>query len=430
MLTSILGAITSGYTAKTILKKLASANPKARPIIENALAYGYPAQRVLKKLLSPASDKTDDLEFYTEYEQMRKREKRKEAQRLAATGTAALTAVGLGAGIMAKGAQQAASAVANVTGGPAASTSLTAPSEEPSAAVKTKPLSAREDLLRRFEAVEGPKEEAQKAFEPVTVEMETPLKETKFETQFPHLPLAVKSLLEKGKTPEEVYENIKNKGILKGVVNAFEQKHNVPYLKRIKEMAGEMVPKGSVVMTPFGAGEVHKEHKDNLFVKVGDTLQKVNKNELEKPPEDAIEAITSYLNIPESERSSNIALVAMNPEDRQALVQFHNGEMYQYADLDPELIQLVIEKKVQPKTAGETIYGVWDPEDKESLGAAFYKYILSNPKYAKPRKGEPANPYYKKLGIGYDYWKKLRKVPKKRHKITTQEEMKRLGEEI
>jgi len=90
------------------------------------------------------------------------------------------------------------------------------------------------------------------------------------------------------------------------------------------------------------------------------------------------------------------------------IVQFHNGEIYKYLDIDRNKIEILANKMGIPITEGENIFGAWSPEDKKSLGAAFYQQILKDPKYAKARKGEPSNPYWRKLETPYDYWEKLR----------------------
>jgi hypothetical protein len=164
------------------------------------------------------------------------------------------------------------------------------------------------------------------------------------------------------------------------------------------------------VITPLGAGTIHNEKGDNAFVKIDNKLHKISKDELEEPPKSAVEAVTNYLNIPEKDRSSNVALFAWNPDEKRAYFQFHNEDsFYEYTDVDPAVVDAIAEKRAIPKTQGGNEYGVWSPEDAESIGAALWKYIISTPKYAKNKKGEPVNPYYKKLPIKYDYWQKLRK---------------------
>ena len=76
---------------------------------------------------------------------------------------------------------------------------------------------------------------------------------------------------------------------------------------------------------------------------------------------------------------------------------------------------MIITNKLHiPITEGKNIFGAWSPEDKESLGAALFQEIISDPLYKKPKKGEPPNPNYVKLDTMYDYWKKLRKQPKRK----------------
>ena len=169
-----------------------------------------------------------------------------------------------------------------------------------------------------------------------------------------------------------------------------------------------------VVLTPEGAGTLKNIHKDNAYVEENGKLRKVPLSDINEPSENAIEAVTTYLNIPEKDRSSNVALFAWNPEERRAYFQFHNEDsFYEYLDVPEEIVDAIAEKRAIPKTSGGNDYGVWSPEDTESIGAALWKYIVNSPKYKKAKKGEPENPFYRKLPIKYDYWKALRKKRKR-----------------
>jgi hypothetical protein len=173
--------------------------------------------------------------------------------------------------------------------------------------------------------------------------------------------------------------------------------------------------KGSLAISPFGAGKVHKVHKDNAYIEVDGKLQKVPLKEIEPPEPDVVKAVSDILKIPEVDRSSNVSLFVYDQAENKALFQFHDGSMYKYLDIDPQVVQDIAAKNATPITSGENAYGAWSPDDPHgSLGAALWAYVLKDPKYAKPRKGEPENPYYKKLETLYDYWTGLRKQKKRK----------------
>jgi hypothetical protein len=91
-------------------------------------------------------------------------------------------------------------------------------------------------------------------------------------------------------------------------------------------------------------------------------------------------------------------------------IQFHTGDTYKYFDVDPEKVKKIANKMGIPVTEGKNIFGAWSPEDKQSLGATLIKEIIADPRYGKDQRGKT----YKKLETLYDYWKRLRRPPKKR----------------
>lgn len=169
-----------------------------------------------------------------------------------------------------------------------------------------------------------------------------------------------------------------------------------------------------IVVTPQGAGTITHDGKKGVIADVDGKKKSFEKADVEKPTEDVIEAVQNILNIPEVDRSSNIALFLYNPKDKEMYFQFHNGESYKYYDIDPDKVFRLANKMAIPITEGQNVFGAWSQEDRNSLGAAFYQEILKDPKYKKSTKGEPQNPNYQKLETMYDYWKQLRKQPKRK----------------
>jgi hypothetical protein len=175
------------------------------------------------------------------------------------------------------------------------------------------------------------------------------------------------------------------------------------------------IKRGSLVIKPDGSiGEVKGEDKSGALVETNGKASKVPLDDLESEPEDVISITQDLLKIPEVDRSSVVSLFTYDPEERDMFIQYHNGETYRYLDVDPQKVMNVANKMGIPVTEGKNIFGAWSPEDKKSLGATLIQEFLKDPKYAKPKKGEPANPNYKKLETLYDYWEKLRRKPKKK----------------
>jgi len=180
---------------------------------------------------------------------------------------------------------------------------------------------------------------------------------------------------------------------------------------------GERPPikKGSMVIKPDGTvGEVKGEDKSGAIVESDGKASKVSMDELESEPEDVISITQDLLKIPEVDRSSVVSLFTYDPEEKDMFIQYHNGDTYRYLDVDPKKVFNVANKMGIPITEGKNIFGAWSPEDKKSIGATLIQEFLKDPKYAKPKKGAPSNPNYKKLETFYDYWEKLRKKPKRR----------------
>jgi len=172
----------------------------------------------------------------------------------------------------------------------------------------------------------------------------------------------------------------------------------------------------NVVITPQGVGEIKHEGKKGTIAKVNGKEKSFFPEDIEKPSENVIEAVANILQIPEVDRSSNIALFTYDPDEEKMYIQFHDGNTYKYLGVEREKMQIIADKLHIPITEGQNMFGAWSPEDKNSLGASFFQEILKDPKYAKPKKGEPPNPNYKKLETMYDYWEKLRKQPKRKNK--------------
>ncbi len=177
----------------------------------------------------------------------------------------------------------------------------------------------------------------------------------------------------------------------------------------LKQMRGIKPEKGSLVSTPSGeVGTVKDMKEKEALVDEDGKIHKVKLSDLQLPNEKIQKTVARLLEIPEIDKSSLINYWAYDPEDKQLIAMYHNGETYKYLDVPEELESQLLEADTTPKTEGENIFGAWSQEDQISRGATLSKLFLQHPKYKRAEKGKPKNPFYRKLRKGYDYWSKLR----------------------
>lgn len=429
---SILAARTMGYTARSILKRLGKTNPKFEKVAQVAEAAGFSSPMVLSRLFKDKKGHKDAEEFMTEHEKTKLADKR--TKRKAAMGLLK-TAVGVGAA--AYGGYKLAS-----RGLARGSTALMPRQELPPEQV----TGSRYPELTRQAAVTPPEpnipppfggkpNEPQRApFTPEQQERQQGLEKlqgvaenlpSELENQYPYLPIFVRKHIQAGVAPEEIYGNLQKSKMLAPVIKKIEEQTGAPYLDRINHIAGMVKGKdqgiaptpikSQEVITPRGPGVVHKVHGDNAYVEVDNKLHKVPLESVEQPSEDVVEAVSRMLNIEEVDKSNNVALFVYDPEESKAMFQFHDGTFYKYLQVPPDLVKEIAEKNATPITEGQNVYGQWSPDDPHgSLGGALWKYMLKDPRWAQvKKKGEPANPNYKKLDVKYDYWTGLRKKKKR-----------------
>lgn len=435
----IAEAIATGWSSKSILKQLTKKFPKLSPFVSKAETAGFLAPTILRALAGKNSDINTHESDISERRKQTKKNIGLGALGLAGLGAASLAGRGIGASA------QAAAAVQNPiippppgSGGGGAGNTPPGPAQGqggllspvPGGPIPTQPSNPTQagsggiyTQGLNTNSTPDPNQQANQArhekFDPIAENLPT-----KTEQNYPHLPNFVKRMQESGKEAEEIYDLAKQSPLLGPLVQKVEAETGQPYLERIKrsgqqkttsesKMSTPAPLKSEVVMTPTGAGQVHKTHGKDAYVEVDNKLKKVPLDELEKPTEDVVKAVSDILKIPEIDRSSNISLFVYDPDDARAYFQFHDGSFYRYTDMDPKVVEDIAAKNATPITSGENAYGAWSPDDPHgSLGAALWAYVLKDPKYAKSKKGQPANPNYKKLQTLYDYWEKLRKKKK------------------
>lgn len=456
MANTILNILAQGYSAITVLNGITRKFPKYKKAINTALTAGYTAESILKKLSGVEGKNehrfdviTEDQKNYYNFRAQRQKEKAQFLGSVAggATGIAGLS-IGLPAlGAAGKTAAQAAPVMANSGSPPPQSGGGILPGLATAAA--SLPTSQSEtripDQLIPSEA-QGPQVQGGNLGQLMEAKA-TQQNLQAIKKYAPDIARRMEQEAQAGRPLEETARIFANQPAYQDQIKKLEKQTGTPFMEALQsaysgrrpavtgnepqilepgqaipnaprsempEMAPVHLPKGETIITPVGAGKVHKVHGNDAYVEVDNKLQKVPKEELTTPPPDVLKAVTDILKIPEIDRSSNVALFTYDPQESKMYIQFHDGSHYKYLNIDPEVVQKLAEKEATPITSGENAYGAWDPKDKHgSLGAALWQYVLKDPKYAKPRKGEPPNPNYIKLETLYDYWKDLRIKKKK-----------------
>jgi len=95
----ITRAISSGFTARTILNHITRQFPQFANVIANASAAGYAADKILKHLVNPKGKNPDDDSYLTDSEKTDKADKARKRKAALGLGAAGLAAIGGVAGL-------------------------------------------------------------------------------------------------------------------------------------------------------------------------------------------------------------------------------------------------------------------------------------------------------------------------------------------
>lgn len=186
---------------------------------------------------------------------------------------------------------------------------------------------------------------------------------------------------------------------------ASETKQSPTSIPKIARESFSITPEGKLLTVEDIKGKVAR-------VKEGDKTRLIKKDKLEHPEQDVIQAVNDILQIPEPERSSVFALTQYSPTKKLLTVLFHNGKAVEYDDITPEEALQISQEGSVAKTSGGNEYGVHYEGEKGSRGAAFDQIIKRNPKYSVGNKDKT----WRYVEVPYDYYKRLRRSPKKRKK--------------
>lgn len=176
--------------------------------------------------------------------------------------------------------------------------------------------------------------------------------------------------------------------------------------KQVGSLTGKNV--GSIVSVGGLPGRIESIKKDIAKVNVDGKIRHLKLKDVEEAPEDVQQAVIRMLQIPEYDRSAVTAYFGYNPEDKSLAVQYHNGNLYTYDNVDEAKVHKMANKLGIPTTTGGNIFGEWEQGKQDSVGAALIAEIIKDPMYSK----ENRNKTWRKYETGYDYWEKLRKKPK------------------
>lgn len=420
----LLNAISKGFSANSILNQLKKQIPAYTRAIDTARAAGYTAKSILRQL---DGNKHSQGKYLTEREQQIEQDKNKDRKAalglVSALGVAGAVAGGIGSYLSDR--NSTAKSVANIPNNPIP------PSGQTTINAQASPLKPSGGVSNAINKItEGQQQIIDKIPSSKDIELigSSPFKDMikpseSIKSEFPQLEQFIEKSLKSGKTAEETYDNLKKSRFLSPLVHRIEEKEGKSFLQDIqnRSKSSSFIPAeaplnhkiGSEVISPFGSGSLEHVKGDKAIINVSGKKRSVSIEEIEPPSEDAIEAVSKILQIPKEKKSSNISLFFYDPEESDLFVQFHTGDFYRYKNIPKEIVEELSEKNAEPLTKGKTVYGEWGNEDKKSLGAALYKYVLKDPRWKKSGKGEPENINYKKLSPLYDYWTGLRKKGKK-----------------
>src|SRR6202789_1175979 len=420
MVAQIVSALSTGFSSRSIVNQLVKQFPQYAKQIRAAETAGFTADAILSHLMGSKNASTQGA--LTEYEQTKNRDTTRKNQITSSlVGTLGTTAA-IGAGVY---------ALSRRNNTPQAN------SLGPSAPIPPKPMNLSKRGTPNIPGGALPALENNSGL-PVPITPTSNIALAPAPTRQKNVELVknlkedtrLQNLFSGGLTPEEVSEALP-KIISKENYNAFKkapggvQQVVKDYSDHLQEnpkekdislgekIARATIPqKGEIIPTPSGNATIKGVDDQGVIAEINGKVERLTPDEVEPPSEDAIETVQRLLKIPESERSSIVSLFTYDPDEDKMYIQFHNGETYKYLGVDPEKVFKVAEKHGVPVSKGKSIFGEWSPEDKNSLGATLIKEIINDPKYRKPKKGEPPNPNYVKLETMYDYWKNLRKRPK------------------
>lgn len=468
-MSAILNAIAKGFSSSSVLNQVVKKFPKLAKEVGKAQLYGYTPRTILRHL---EGRKHEEGKYLTEREQQLEQDKVKDRK----AALSAVSALGV-AGAVAGGIGSLMKNKPILPTQPNVSLGGNPPSPKPS------PITpGQQGIIDKVPSAKDVELIGSEPFKDLVKPSES------IKSEFPQLQEFVDKSIASGKTPQEIYENLKKSKFLSPLVHRIEEKERKSFLENIKgsntkddlsslktawqgadparklyegifdslkngkdtfagikdpliqrakpyfdkgminsaedlrkfvnqgpdSLSSQKTPiVGSEIISPFGAGSIEHIKGDKAVINIDGKKRSVPVEELEPPSEDAIHAVTKMLGIPEKDLSSNVSLFFYDPEVSDLFVQFHSGDFYRYKDLPKEIVENLASKNAIPLTKGENIYGEWSPDDKESLGAALYRYVLEDPKWKRAAKGQEANSMYKKLSPLYDYWKPLRKKGKK-----------------
>lgn len=119
--------------------------------------------------------------------------------------------------------------------------------------------------------------------------------------------------------------------------------------------------------------------------------------------------------------SRNVNFAGYDPNTNELAVQFHQGKLYVYNDINPEEAELLTSFLTQRKTTGQNFIGAWQEGTDSPIGAAMYQLI----KKLQTQRGGKGNEYRNRFETLYDALEPAKEALKEKYK---QEQKAKKGE--
>lgn len=367
MNSSILKALSAGFSSKQVVDFLLRKFPQHSEKIQTAISMGFSPAQILKHLSGGRKEINREIDTLTEHEKTSQQDIQRRSN--VNQGAFNLGASALGAYALSRAVPTAVQALGGISSPPISPSPIQPTGPLPT----TEPISPSEQ--QRREALK------------------------KFNEKIKKKPLV-----------EELNDQFnQNYGSAAGEKLGSESVN--PSLKSNPEIPVKVdeSPK-DLALTPQGdIGEIESVKNGIAKINVNGQIKHRKLSDLIKEPEEVRIAINDILQIPESERSSAMDLLHYTPQHKLLHIMFPNGKIAWYEDIDENIIDSILEAKGTPKTSGKTKTGEsWSAGIPDSRFAVVSDKIIRNPKYSRDNEGKT----WGYIGKQYDKFKALRIKPK------------------
>lgn len=420
MIKQILKAVGLGYSSNSILNNLIKRFPQHASKINTALTYGYPAATILKKLVNPSSDASDSQEFLTEHEKTYKRDiqnRRKETNKVLGTlGTVGAIGVALNELMGSDGQNPLQEDLSSLDENPPSPSGTPKGETEVLGRSKKSPSPFSAENLSQQMQKANPKWEERHKFSNMLNEIDPD-----FNRKF------IRELWS-GRPIDETVRIFQNQPQFRSSIHLLEQQTGMNFSDIARRMHGdfgaepmqeskepETVPqvirKGSLVSTNDGLiGPITDMKNTHSLLNVNGVNKQVKNDDLEILPQEWENIHVDLSKVPESDRSAPINFFAA-PDDRSsAIVRFWQGHkpiVYQYyrkdgQPLDEDIIDSITNEIDAPITSGMKFSGAWAETGKSRGTALFHKLKMMAQGPEEP--DDPSKPLkFRRIPIRFEH---------------------------